>query len=104
HVIATGSPFASVAPRSAVRGASAVASESRRHRLRAGLASTLPAASTARTAKAWRPSLILRTVTGDVHGANLPPSIEQVNVTLGSEAWKRNVAALAPVTAPRVPP
>src|SRR5690606_7114235 len=49
-------------------------------------------------------SLILRTVTGDVRGANLPPSIEQVNVTLGSEAWKRNVAALAPVTAPRGPP
>jgi hypothetical protein len=68
----------------------------------AGVWSTLPATSVARTANVCFPGLTGPTAAGDVHGANAAPSSRHSNVDPGSSAENVNVA-LGSVTGPSGP-
>src|SRR4051812_17607107 len=57
----------------------------------AGVASRLPAASTARTSKVWLPSVSAELVWGLVQALQLPPSILHSNVAPPSGELKANV-------------
>ena len=67
------------------------------HSWRSGVASTLPAASRARTRNVWSPRASAVTVWGEVQPVNETPSSEHSNVAPASSAEKVNVAVVASV-------
>jgi hypothetical protein len=63
----------------------------------AGVASALPAESTARTSNVWLPSTSAgEMVSGEEHELQLPPSTRHWNVVPPSEAWNVNVGVVFP--------
>ena len=61
----------------------------------AGVGSTLPAASVARTWNVWLPSLSAAVVSGDVQSANVAPSSEHCSVEPDSVELNANVGVLS---------
>ena len=66
----------------------------------AGVASALPSASVARTAKVWVPSASASVVNGVVQAANAAVSRRHWNVEPSSDAVKPNVGAFSWVVLP----